>query len=118
LKRTVIYTSRFKMTGDKPGIVVVEVPAKPQWCEIRNTVFGWTRMKFPFRTSSARKLTLDQTPVVTVIGKAFFDVGHSLKDQKSNRRSHLPGYAAWEIHPVMALRVVQAHARVLAIKFL
>jgi hypothetical protein len=34
------------------------------------------------------------------------------------RRSHLPGYAAWEIHPVMALRVVQAHARVLAIKFL
>ena len=29
-----------------------------------------------------------------------------------------PDYAAWEIHPVMALRVVQAHARVLAIKFL
>jgi hypothetical protein len=27
-------------------------------------------------------------------------------------------YAAWEILPVMALRVVQAHARVLAIKFL
>ena len=25
-------------TGDKPGIVIVEVPAKPQWCEIRNTV--------------------------------------------------------------------------------
>jgi hypothetical protein len=43
---------------------------------------------------------------------------HSLKDQRANRRSHLPGYAAWEIHPVMALRVVQAHARVLAINFL
>ncbi len=28
------------VTGDKPGIVVVEVPAKPQWCEIRNTVFS------------------------------------------------------------------------------
>ncbi len=40
-------------------------------------------------------------PIITVTGKAFFDVGHSLKDQKSNRRSHLPGYAAWEIHPVM-----------------
>ena len=26
--------------GDKPGIVIVEVPAKPQWREIRNTVFG------------------------------------------------------------------------------
>jgi hypothetical protein len=35
----------------------------------------------------------------------FFDVGHSLKDQRSNRRSHLPGYAAWEIHPVMKVEV-------------
>jgi hypothetical protein len=32
-------------TGDKPGIVIVEVPAKPQWCEIRNTVFGWSQTK-------------------------------------------------------------------------
>jgi hypothetical protein len=59
--------------------------------------FGWTRTQFPFHTSSAKKLTLNQTPVVTVTGKAYFDVGHSLKDQRSNRRSHLPGYAAWEI---------------------
>ena len=36
-------------TGDKPGIVVVEIPVKPQWCEIRNTVFSWTRTKFPFQ---------------------------------------------------------------------
>ena len=75
-------------TGSKPGIVVVEIPAKPQWCEIRNTVFSWAR-----------------TPVITVTGKVFFDVGHSLKDQKSNRRSRLPDYAAWEIHPVMELEV-------------
>jgi hypothetical protein len=70
----------------------------------------------PWRTwaSAPRKLTLNQTPVIAVTGKAFFDVGHSLKDQKSNRRIDLPGYAAWEIHPVMALRVVQAHTRVLA----
>jgi hypothetical protein len=57
------------------------------------------------RRRSAKKLTLNQTPVVTVTDKAFFDVGHSLKDQKSNRRSHLPGYAAWEIHPVMKIKV-------------
>jgi hypothetical protein len=82
-------------TGDKPGVVIVEVPAKPQWCDVRNTVFAWTNAQFPFHTSSAKKLTLNQTPVITVTGKAFFDVGHSLKDQKSNRRSHLPGYAAW-----------------------
>ena len=25
-------------TGDKPGIVVVEVPEKPKWCSIRETV--------------------------------------------------------------------------------
>jgi hypothetical protein len=58
-----------------------------------------------FQTSSAMKLTPNQTPVVTVTGNAFFDVGHSLKDQKLNRRSHLPGYAAWEIHPVMKMEV-------------
>jgi hypothetical protein len=92
-------------TGDKPGIVVVEVPEKPQWCEIRNTVFSWTRTRFPFHTSSAKKLNVIDPEIITVSGKAFFDVGHSLKDQKSNRRSHLPGYAAWEIHPVMKLTV-------------
>jgi hypothetical protein len=93
------------VNGDKPGIVIVEVPAKPQWCEIRNTVFGWTPTRFPFHTSSAKKLMLNQTPVITVTGKAF-DIGHSLKDQRLNRRSHLPGYAAWEIHPVMKLSVL------------
>jgi hypothetical protein len=81
-------------TGDKPGIVVCEVPAKPLWCSIRETVFRWTRTRFPFHTSSAKKLTLNQTPVITVTGKAYFDVGHSLKDQRANRRSHLPGNAA------------------------
>jgi hypothetical protein len=94
------------VTGDKPGIVVVEIPGKPLWCSIRETAFSWTRTRFPFHTSSAKKLTLDQTPVITVTGKAYFDVGHSLKDQKSNRRSHLPGYAAWEIHPVMKMEVI------------
>jgi hypothetical protein len=32
------------------------MPAKPQWCQIRNTVFGWTRTRFPFGTSSAKRL--------------------------------------------------------------
>jgi len=34
-------------TGDKPGIVIVEVSEKPQWCSIRETVFSWTRTRFP-----------------------------------------------------------------------
>ena len=29
-------------TGDKAGIVVCEIPAKQQWCSIRETVFSWT----------------------------------------------------------------------------
>jgi hypothetical protein len=80
------------------------VPAKPQWCQIRNTVFGWTRTRFPLHIRSTRKLTLNETPIITVTGKAYWDVGHAPKDQ-SNRRSHLPGYAAWEIHPVMKLDI-------------
>jgi hypothetical protein len=35
-------------TGDKPRTVVCEVPLKPQWCDVRETVFSWTRTRFPF----------------------------------------------------------------------
>ena len=91
-------------TGDKSGIVVVEIPAKPQWCEIRNMVFSWTRTRFSFHTSSAKKLNVTDPPIITVTGKAYFDVGHAPKDQ-SNRRKYLPGYAAWEIHPVMKIEL-------------
>jgi hypothetical protein len=66
-------------TGDTPGIVVCEVPAKPQWCGIRTTVFGWTRTRFPLHIQSTRKLTINEAPVVTVIGKAFWDIGHAPK---------------------------------------
>jgi hypothetical protein len=38
-------------TGTRPGIVVAEIPAKPQWCEMRQTVFGWTRTRFPFQNN-------------------------------------------------------------------
>jgi hypothetical protein len=93
-------------TDPKPGIVICEVPAEATWCEIRKTIFGWTRTRFPLHIRSTRELTLNETPIITVIGKAFWDVGHARKDQ-SNRRKKLPQYAVWEIDPVMALRVVQ-----------
>jgi hypothetical protein len=91
-------------TGDKPGTVVAEIPAKPEWCQLRQIVFGWTHVEFPFRVRSGRKLKIIQSPVITVIGKAFFDIGHAPADQ-SNHRRDLQGYAAWEIHPVMKLDV-------------
>jgi hypothetical protein len=31
-------------SGDKPGIVVAEIPAKTEWCELRKIVFGWTQV--------------------------------------------------------------------------
>src|SRR4030095_6137002 len=84
----------------------VKYPAESTWCEIRKTIFSWTRTRFPLHIRSTRELTINETPIITVIGKAFWDVGHAHKDQ-SNRRKRLPQYAAWEIHPVMALHVVQ-----------
>ena len=91
-------------TGDKPGTVVAEIPAKPQWCELRKIVFGWTQVEFPFRVRSGRKLKFAQPLIVTVTGKAFFDIGHAPADHE-NRRTDLSGYAAYEIHPVMKLEV-------------
>jgi hypothetical protein len=68
-------------TGDKVGIVVCEIPAKQQWCSIRETVFSWTTTRFPFHTSSDRKLKLIEAPIITVTGKAYWDVGHAPKDR-------------------------------------
>jgi hypothetical protein len=39
--------------------------------------------------------------VITVTGKAFYDIGHAPANH-SNRRSTPKGYAVWEIHPVAA----------------
>jgi hypothetical protein len=63
-----------------------------------------TPTRFPFHTGSAKKLTFGQSPIITVIEKAFWDVGHAPKDQ-GNRRKYMPGYAVWEIHPVMKIDV-------------
>jgi hypothetical protein len=57
---------------DKPGIVVCEVPANPQWCQIGNRVFSWTRRRFPFHTSSAKKLTNREKPIRPNVGRGRF----------------------------------------------
>jgi hypothetical protein len=51
-------------TGDKAGIVVCEIAAKQQWCSIRETVFSCTTTKFPFHTSSAKKLNVTDPPII------------------------------------------------------
>ena len=62
-----------------------------------------THFRLPIR--SAKKLTVDEAPIITVIGKAFWDIGHAPKD-RSNRRKYMPDYAVWEIHPVMKIELV------------
>jgi hypothetical protein len=99
--------------------VVVEVPVKQligdsPWDKIREEVFGWTKVKFPFKTRSSLKLTpKGPYPVVTVEGKAFFDATHAGRDKDGNLTNRREDAGAgeevtvWEIHPVMMLTVLK-----------
>jgi len=92
--------------GKKAGTVGAEIPVGPTWCELRQTVFGWTTQSFPFTFKDSQKLEMREQHIITVTGKAFFDVQHVSADN-SNRRTKQKKYAVWEIHPVMALHVDQ-----------
>ena len=92
-------------TGNNVGTVSAEIPVGPKWCEIRQTVFGWTTQKFPFGVKTAHALKIREPHVITVTGKAFYDIGHAPADH-SNRRSTPKGYAVREIHPVMKMEVI------------
>jgi hypothetical protein len=67
---------------------------------------SWTTQKFPFNVKTAHTLKIREPHVITVTGKAFYDIGHAPADH-SNRRTTPKDYAVWEIHPVMKLEVVQ-----------
>ena len=69
-------------------------------------MFGWTTQKFPFSVKTAPTLKIHEQHVITVTGKAFYDIGHAPADH-SKRRSSPKDYAVSEIHPIMALQVVQ-----------
>jgi len=44
-------------------IITTKVPEKPQWCEIRNTVFSWARERGSlFYAGSAKKLAQIKLP--------------------------------------------------------
>ena len=92
-------------TGNNVGTVSAEIPVGPKWCEIRQTVFGWTTQKFPFGVKTAHALKFREPHVITVTGKAFYDIGHAPADH-SNRRSTPKGYVVWEIHPLMKMEVI------------
>ena len=92
--------------GKKAGNVGAEIPVGSTWCELRQTVFGWTTQSFPFSFKESQRLEMRETHIITVTGQAFFDVDHASADH-SNRRTKPKKYAVWEIHPVMALHVDQ-----------
>jgi hypothetical protein len=92
--------------GKKAGSVGAEIPVGSIWCELRQTVFGWTTQSFPFSFKESQTLEMREQHIITVTGKAFFDVQHGSADN-SNRRTKPKKYAVWEIHPVMALHVDQ-----------
>jgi hypothetical protein len=96
---------------DDPNSVklVVEVPVKQHpgkspWCDLRKTVFGWSKQNFPFNVTDSKPLSLTKHPTIRVQGKAFFDAQHGGKTP--NRRSDDPQVAVWEIHPVMMLQEI------------
>jgi len=62
--------------------------------------------KLPFSLKTAKKLKIREQHVITVTGKAFYDLAHA-PTEHSNRRSKPQDHAVWEIHPVMALHVDQ-----------
>jgi len=69
-------------------------------------VFGWTSQKFSFNVKTAHTLKIHEPHVITVTGKAFYDIGHAPADH-SNRRTTPKDDAGWEIQPAMKLQVVQ-----------
>jgi hypothetical protein len=89
----------------RAGEIVVEVPLGPAWCAMRHTVFSWTGARFPFAVGQKDSYRLVQHPIVTVIGKAFYDIDHAGKDTNENRRSYDHLVAVWEIHPVMEMSI-------------
>jgi hypothetical protein len=51
-----------------------------QWCKIRTIVFGWTQTRFLLHIRLTRELTINETPIISVIGKAVWDIGPAPKD--------------------------------------
>ncbi len=94
--------------GDPKGVnpfeIVAEIPLGERWCELRETVFSWTDAVFPF-SSARRAFHLRGEPLITVIGKAFYDIDHSGSETSKNQRRYDNKTSTWEIHPVMRLQL-------------
>ena len=101
------FTSRLKMPQEtQSGPLAPKFPLARSGVRFARTVFGWNTQKFPFGVKTAHTLKFREPHVITVTGKAFYDVAHAPADH-SNRRRTPKDYAVWEIHPVVKLEVIQ-----------
>src|SRR5947208_5668897 len=66
-----IHIALVDANGMNVGTVSAEIPVGPNWCDIRQTVFGWTTQKFPFGVKTAHRLKIGEPHVGTATGKAF-----------------------------------------------
>jgi hypothetical protein len=100
-----IHIALIDATGNRAGIVSVEIPPGRGWCKMRKLAFSWTMATFPLKYSS-NKLRLRENHVITATGKAFYDIDHAPKDRSNDRPKPFPPHdAVWEVHPAMLLRV-------------
>jgi len=89
---------------NKPGTVGVEIPCGKIWGDFRKLAFSWTTQNFPFSFQSSKRLTLSGRHVISVTGKAFYDVDHAPTDRSNQRpKPFHAGYSVWELHPVMGM---------------
>jgi hypothetical protein len=55
---------------------------------------------------TSKKLKIREQHMITVTGKAFYDVAHAPANH-SNQRTNPKDYAVWEIRPLMTLHLDQ-----------
>lgn len=91
-------------SNSKPGIVGAEIPPGKAWCAYRQLALGWTGQTFPFSFKGSKTFAAVGRHVITVTGKAFYDVDHAPQDRSNERgKPFKPGYSVWEVHPVMGM---------------
>jgi hypothetical protein len=99
-----IHVELVDATGNKPGIVGAEIPPGKIWCACRQLALGWTGQEYPFSFNGSKTFAITGRHVITVTGKAFYDVDHAPQNRSNQRgKPFKPGYSVWEVHPVMGM---------------
>lgn len=93
--------------GKNTETASVEIPMGEPWCAIRQQLFGLLNVTLPVQFSKHKNVSPKSNTLITVTGKAFYDVENDGDDTRANDRtgSGSSQTTVWEIHPVMKLTV-------------